>query len=197
MDLSEILNPSASADLIATKISTLNIQGSTSKATPMDFSVSKPEPLTSHMAKSDEVSTGLVTTVRRFSCTWPECKKTFSRKSLLDRHHCTHTGDRPHVCTVCSRGFIQRSALLVHMRTHTGEKPYHCPHEDCEQSFSDSSALSRHKKSHLGVRSYICEFSGCEKAFTRRTALSKHRSKHLDKTIFIYLPEETVFVKSG
>ncbi|KAI9327522.1 hypothetical protein DFJ73DRAFT_610494, partial [Zopfochytrium polystomum] len=46
------------------------------------------------------------------------CSKRFSRPSSLTTHSYTHTGERPHVCTMpgCGRSFSVLSNLRRHLR---------------------------------------------------------------------------------
>ncbi|KAH8744490.1 hypothetical protein F5883DRAFT_476278 [Diaporthe sp. PMI_573] len=50
----------------------------------------------------------------RFPCS--QCTKTYVAAKHLNRHMITHTGERPHVCTVCGRAFARRDSLKRHSR---------------------------------------------------------------------------------
>ncbi|KAF3834214.1 hypothetical protein F7725_025418 [Dissostichus mawsoni] len=54
------------------------------------------------------------------------CGKTFTHKSMRDRHINMHLDLRPFHCPVCAKKFKMKHHLTEHMKTHTGLKPYDC-----------------------------------------------------------------------
>lgn len=83
-----------------------------------------------------------------FLCSFDNCGKRFSRSDELTRHHRKHTGVKPFRCTICQRGFSRSDHLTTHIRTHTGERPFECTHEGCTRRFARSDELNRHVKIH-------------------------------------------------
>lgn len=51
---------------------------------------------------------------KAFGCKW--CDKSYKRKSHLNRHMITHTGDRPYKCDVCALRFKRSEDRLRHLR---------------------------------------------------------------------------------
>ncbi len=51
---------------------------------------------------------------KKYACTY--CPFSTNRKSNIERHLRTHTGEKPFPCAVCGFRFGQRSHLNVHMR---------------------------------------------------------------------------------
>ncbi|XP_067099565.1 zinc finger protein 770-like [Osmerus mordax] len=61
------------------------------------------------------------------------CSKSFPSASKLERHHFTHTGQKPFTCTVCDKGFRQSVHLKKHIETHTGKSnPWSFPTESLQ-----------------------------------------------------------------
>eukprot|EP00041_Stephanoeca_diplocostata_P001887 m.21988 g.21988 ORF g.21988 m.21988 type:complete len:347 (-) comp12583_c0_seq3:446-1486(-) len=83
-----------------------------------------------------------------FVCSYDSCGKRFSRSDELTRHHRKHTGVKPFECTICNRGFSRSDHLTTHIRTHTGERPFACRHQGCSRRFARSDELNRHTKIH-------------------------------------------------
>lgn len=83
-------------------------------------------------------STGGSTKV--FMC---HCGKTFTHKSMRDRHINMHLDLRPFHCPVCAKKFKMKHHLTEHMKTHTGLKPYDCL--SCGKKFMWRDSFMRHR----------------------------------------------------
>ncbi|CAL1583598.1 unnamed protein product [Knipowitschia caucasica] len=71
------------------------------------------------------------------------CGKTFTHKSMRDRHINMHLDLRPFHCPVCSKKFKMKHHLTEHMKTHTGLKPYDC--SGCGKKFMWRDSFMRHR----------------------------------------------------
>ncbi|XP_055732256.1 zinc finger and BTB domain-containing protein 22-like [Salvelinus fontinalis] len=78
------------------------------------------------------------------------CGKTFTHKSMRDRHINMHLDLRPFNCPVCAKKFKMKHHLTEHMKTHTGLKPYDC--HGCGKKFMWRDSYMRHR-SHCEGRS--------------------------------------------
>ena len=98
-----------------------------------------------------------------------------TKSSHLERHKRTHSGEKPHRCTMCEFSSITISKLKVHMmRMHTGEKPFKC--DQCNYNCASSGHLQRHMKTHTGEKPFRC--NTCSKAFGQKGHLAKHIRIH-------------------
>ena len=79
----------------------------------------------------------------RWSCLFPECKKTFGRRENIKSHVQTHLGDRQYKCKNCIKRFVRQHDLKRHAKIHSGDKPYKCP---CGAGFARQDALTRHRQ---------------------------------------------------
>ncbi|RVE66789.1 hypothetical protein OJAV_G00110930 [Oryzias javanicus] len=61
------------------------------------------------------------------------CGKSFTHKSMRDRHINMHLDLRPFHCPVCSKKFKMKHHLTEHMKTHTGLKPRKKPGRDARR----------------------------------------------------------------
>lgn len=82
------------------------------------------------------------------------CGKTFTHKSMRDRHINMHLDLRPFHCPVCAKKFKMKHHLTEHMKTHTGLKPYDCL--GCGKKFMWRDSFMRHR-SHCERRSGLGE----------------------------------------
>ncbi|XP_061597371.1 zinc finger and BTB domain-containing protein 22b isoform X2 [Cololabis saira] len=71
------------------------------------------------------------------------CGKSFTHKSMRDRHINMHLDLRPFHCPVCAKKFKMKHHLTEHMKTHTGLKPYDCL--SCGKKFMWRDSFMRHR----------------------------------------------------
>ncbi|CAG5120376.1 unnamed protein product [Candidula unifasciata] len=104
-----------------------------------------------------------------------QCPMRYLRKSNLDRHMRTHTGEKPYACNRCPKSFRSNGMLRKHLLTHTKERPYQC--EVCGKQCSLRSNLNIHMRVHNNDRSFCCPF--CPQAFNHKNSLHGHmKNKH-------------------
>lgn len=117
--------------------------------------------------------------IRPFTCSHPDCGKSFRRKFHLQTHSLIHQGIKKHQCGYCGRLFLLQKDLVSHERIHTGERPFQCT--ECSKSFNLKSHLVMHLRTHTGEKPYKCDI--CSKCFTQSNSLRLHKKKvHQDST---------------
>ncbi|KAK9687793.1 hypothetical protein K7432_014651 [Basidiobolus ranarum] len=77
-----------------------------------------------------------------YTCTYPNCKKTFSCIYNLRSHYRIHSTERPFKCDSCQQSFSRNHDLKRHQKIHLGIKPYRCT--KCDRTFGRLDALKRH-----------------------------------------------------
>ncbi|KAK5787506.1 hypothetical protein VI817_010003 [Penicillium citrinum] len=123
---------------------------------------------------------------RKYTCTLPNCGKSFAQKTHLDIHTRAHTGDKPfnsQICKEpsCGQRFSQLGNLKTHQRRHTGEKPYEC--DICYKRFAQRGNVRAHKTTHLEAKPFTCLLDDCGKNFTQLGNLKSHQNKFHSSTL--------------
>ncbi|XP_037529395.1 protein krueppel-like [Rhipicephalus sanguineus] len=107
--------------------------------------------------------------VRRFHCSF--CNYSTIYKQTLQRHHRTHTGERPFECEFCLKTFAQKCNMKAHQRLHTGACPYRC--QFCQLGFSRRELLTEHlQQEHEMQLAFKCGY--CSSGFLTRHELWRH-----------------------
>ncbi|XP_049875233.1 gastrula zinc finger protein XlCGF8.2DB-like [Pectinophora gossypiella] len=128
----------------------------------------------------------------RLACPAPGCDRSYTSAQNLATHIRTHTGERPHVCTVCGKGFTSKTTLNDHVRTHTGAKPYMC--SICGARFA-TNKLAAHLRTHSDKprpgpphstrprRTIMHACTHCAAQYAHKQSLNRHlRKQHSNTT---------------
>ncbi|NP_001083013.2 general transcription factor IIIA, b [Danio rerio] len=123
---------------------------------------------------------------KHFTCTFADCKATFSKLWKLEVHYCRHTGLKPFACGDCEKTFCTRYQLTRHQLSHSGEKPYLCSVSGCSAAFSTPGSLRNHiaQVHDNKVRHYVCNYQGCAKEFHKKKQLKTHLCEHTNELSF-------------
>lgn len=127
----------------------------------------------SNMQQHVRVVHDKVQDARRFKC--QVCGKAFERKSKLNQHEKSHTGESLYKCEVCGKRLMSLPGFRAHMISHTGAREYTCT--ICYKSLSTRSNLTTHIKTvHEATKRFQCHL--CEASFVRKAHMQRHVKLH-------------------
>lgn len=129
------------------------------------------------------------------------CKHEFSSRQSLNAHHKEQHSERgrPHKCNMCEATFKRKSHLEDHVSSHTGEIRFTC--KDCGMGYANAKSLTRHRRTfHQELPAkrkpanrqpistdgdYKCSY--CPKTFKHRPSLNFHIKTHSELLEFVCL----------
>eukprot|EP01067_Filipodium_phascolosomae_P000320 Filipodium_phascolosomae@DN1257_c0_g1_i2.p1 len=144
--------------------------------------------------------------MKNFRCNFEGCDKFFKKPAHLERHHLSHTHEKPFICDDCGKTFSRKEHLSRHTKSHDTirEKVFWCSHPNCDKSFFtvqhkrrhelthtkhiscdicgemfNKKSLRKHKVSEHGQQeSFQCPFESCGVSFCSKRRLTRHLERH-------------------
>ncbi|ORX81623.1 hypothetical protein K493DRAFT_320615 [Basidiobolus meristosporus CBS 931.73] len=86
--------------------------------------------------------------IRVFRLEHKQPKSETKRLSVKTSKHCRRLVH----CHICKRAFYRYDNLTRHLRTHTGERPHECTVTGCAKKFARTDQLARHMRTHMHGR---------------------------------------------
>ena len=87
-----------------------------------------------------------------------------------------------YTCQFCNFQTSKKTKLNIHNRSHTGERPFACKFDGCNKRFFRKEHLQNHAYTHNNERNNICTI--CSAKFTTSSQLIRHKRKIHDRINF-------------
>eukprot|EP00092_Neocalanus_flemingeri_P017605 GFUD01019047.1.p1 GENE.GFUD01019047.1~~GFUD01019047.1.p1 ORF type:complete len:399 (+),score=82.24 GFUD01019047.1:185-1381(+) len=96
------------------------------------------------------------------------CGKEYKKRSDMNEHANTHSGEAAFKCETCNQIFNTSTSYREHKNMHN--KTHEC--KECGKCFGNSRNLVRHEKMHNGIKDFQC--ANCAKQYSSMISLQKH-----------------------
>lgn len=113
---------------------------------------------------------------RTFFCEY--CAKELFLLQTLKLHLNRHTAENVYNCKYCTKTFWDRSGKEKHQLTHTGQKPHKCTVPECGRAFGQHTDLYRHQYKAHGIFRKKFPCTECGKVFPENALLRRHMADH-------------------
>ncbi|XP_066590148.1 zinc finger protein 624-like [Prorops nasuta] len=124
-------------------------------------------------------------TLRPYKCAFEFCNAAFFKPNLLQRHLCSHTGQKPYKCDYsgCRSEYVCIGSLKRHIEKF--HKEYICDDTNIAEYIvkdvvSINTVLGTKKSKEL----YKCTYDNCHKEYTRPSRLLRHQRTHTGERPF-------------